>query len=129
MAAAPPAWNQRRPASQGYPSVTNRAAYLRFVRIHSSNAGSLSRAIRWSTSPSWELNHVDPGERTARKLLESAAHLEVSEIDGHEPESLDELRDFLLRRRVVARDKQHPPAATSVGVAREICGLQRVERL
>jgi hypothetical protein len=66
---------------------------------------SLGRAIRWFTSPSWELNHVDPGERTARKLLESAAHLDVSEVDGHEPEPFDELRDLLLRRRVVARDK------------------------
>jgi hypothetical protein len=65
----------------------------------------VSRAIRWSTSASWELNHVDPGERTARKLLESAAHLEVAEIDGHESESIDELRDLVLRRHVVARDK------------------------
>jgi hypothetical protein len=52
-----------------------------------------------------ELNHVDSRERTTRELLESAAHLEVSEVDCHEPEPIDELRDLLLCRRVVARDK------------------------
>ena len=55
--------------------------------------------------PSWELNHVDPCERPSRELLESAAHLEVSEVDGRESEPIDELRDFLLGWRVVARDK------------------------
>jgi len=64
-----------------------------------------SRAIREPASPSWELNDVDPCERTSRELLESAAHLEVSEVDGDESEPIDELRDFLPCRRVVARDK------------------------
>jgi hypothetical protein len=64
-----------------------------------------SRAIRRSASRSWELNHVDPRERTAREFLESATHLEVSEVDGHKSEPIDELRHFLLCPRIVARDK------------------------
>ena len=64
-----------------------------------------SRAIRWSASPSWELNHVDPRERTPREFLESPAHPEVSEVDGHEPHPFDELRDLLLGGRVVARNE------------------------
>ena len=65
----------------------------------------ISRAIRWSASRSWELNYVDSRERPARELLQSAARLEVSKVDGHEPEPINELRDLLLCRRVVAREK------------------------
>ena len=52
----------------------------------------LSRALPWPASGSWELNHIDPRERTTRELLESAAHLEGSEVDGYESEPIDELR-------------------------------------
>jgi hypothetical protein len=66
-----------------------------------------SRAAQPCTpfSGSWELNHIDPRERTTGELLKSAAHLEVAEVDGHEAEPIDELRYFLLCRRVVSREK------------------------
>jgi hypothetical protein len=67
--------------------------------------GQLSRALRWPASGSWELNHIDPRERTTGELLKSAAHLEVAEVDGHEAEPIDELRYVLLCRRVVSRQK------------------------
>jgi len=41
----------------------------------------------------------------------------------------DEVRDFLPCRHVISRDKEHPPAAISLGVVRERCGRQRVKCL
>src|SRR5258706_2669595 len=78
---------------------------------------------------SGELDEVERGKRSARKLLQPRADGKRAEIDRREPEFFEHSRDRFLRCRIVARKEQH---ATSAGLARigaEHFREQRVHRL